>query len=452
MQDFLILGIGVSEHKTDGVLRFEHYCKKLGLPYKILGEGRKWHGGDMSAGMGGGQKINEVVAAIEGMENKLLIICDTFDLIPVAGAEEILSKFNNLCGCEKILFSSEVYCWPDQNLEAVYPKTDTKYRFLNSGCIMGYRDQIYNLIKNGNNSVKDNDDDQLFFTRKYLAGENIVLDNQCHLFQAINGARQDIVLYKNRVYNKYTNSYPVFLHGNGPSKLFLNHIENYVEPQFQVNFPSSPSKSNNTSKVFMALYVDSGEKGKRTDFMNSVADINYDNKTVFVYDKSFDDEFGRLVNVAGYRYLANCGSYRYEDFINSDCDYYFLLEQKCIITNKKIIEELLTYTDGNHRIISPLLHKSDNKFFTNYWGALDNSGYYKRSDDYMDLVQYSFRGLWNAPYVSGAILFHGDIIRNWDLTEKNKHSNDTDMHLCFCLRKNTLFMYMVNFNTYGYLI
>lgn len=254
MSDILVLGIGVSIHKTDGVLRFEHFCNAFNLPYKILGEGKVWRGGNMFVGSGGGQKINEIMEVIKPMDNKLIIMCDTFDLFPIAGKEEIIAKFKQLAKPGQILFTSEVFCWPDESLAERHPislilnssdKAINKYKFLNSGGIMGYRDDIYNLITDTdagtNNSstdsfiIRDNDDDQLFFTRKYLKmiGEpsnKIVLDTKCEVFQAVNGCSDDLVIHRNRIYNKYTDSYPIFIHGNGPAKCHVNSYENYIEP------------------------------------------------------------------------------------------------------------------------------------------------------------------------------------------------------------------------------
>ncbi|XWV26902.1 putative procollagen-lysine [Tupanvirus soda lake] len=448
--DLLILGVGVSQHKNDGVLRFEHFCKMFELSYKILGDGKIWKGGDMSAGVGGGQKINEVLEAIKNMDNKLIILCDTFDLIPLAGKNEIIDKFNKLCGQENILFSSEVYCWPDENLANKYPVINTKYKYLNSGSIIGYRDNIYNLIKNG--SVKDNDDDQLYFTLKYLAGEKIILDHKCELFQALNGSRNDIVIHKNRVYNKYTNSYPVFVHGNGPSKLFLNHIENYLETVPLQNYSftiDNVHKLENQPKVFYALYIDSSNNEQFEKFINSVAGLNYQNKIVYVYDKVNDDKTKLLMNLTDYTYKPNTSTYIFDDFKNFDCDYYFMLEQRCIITKKDILHELIPYSNNYQRIISPMLNCKTNTLYTNFWGALDNNGFYRRSDNYIELVERQKRGVWNVPYVSGVVLISRDIVMNWDIMKDNKHRDDVDMQFCFNLRKLTLFMYMVNYNYYG---
>lgn len=456
--DLLVLGIGVSPCKTDGVLRFEHFCRLFNISYKILGDGKIWHGGDMSAGAGGGQKINEVLEAIENMDNRLIILCDTFDIFILASKEEIIEKFNKLCDKDHVLFSSEVFCWPEKSLAQHYPEVQTKYKYLNSGCIMGYRDNIYNLIKNG--EVKNNDDDQLFFTRKFLSGEKIILDYKCELFQALNGSVQDMVIHKNRIFNKYTNSYPIFIHGNGPAKLFLNHLENYIESDPKPNYivPIRPQtnllsdKKFVFPKVFVALYIDSSKNQEYELFMNSVADIDYKNKDVWVYDKNYNNQTKEFINLVGFKYQDNQQKYVFDDFKSTECDYYFLLEQKCIITNKNILHELVPHCAGYYRVIAPLLQNKDSRYFTNFWGDLDGNGYYARSSDYMSLVDGNTRGLWNVPYVSAAIVMDRSIIVDWDLSADNKFKVDNDMHLCCNLRKYTLFMYMANFNHYGYLV
>lgn len=456
-EDLLILGIGVSEHKCDGVLRFEHFCRVFNLAYRILGDGKKWYGGEMAAGMGGGQKINEVIIALQELDNQLVIICDTFDLFPVASKTEIMDKYSQIrSNKNQVIFSSEVYCWPDKKLASSYPQVTTKYKFLNSGSIMGYSNDIYNLIKNGN--VKDNDDDQLFFTKKYLENANIKLDNKCEIFQAINGAYDDIIFHKNRVYNKYTNSYPIFLHGNGPAKLFLNKLENYIDPYgltgpTNYSYTMEPVKIlNHEPKIFFAIYIDSSAHDAYKTFFDSFINIQYTNKVMHIYDSSNSQDIQQLMQMFQIIYHGDTAvnSYVYDDFRSSDCEYYFLLEQRCVITNTNFLHELVPLCNDYHRIISPLLYGVTNKAFTNYWGDIDGNGYYRRADDYFSIIEREKRGLWNAPYISGAILIHASIINNYDLSKKNSF-NDRDMSLCCNLRKETLFMYTCNLNSYGYL-
>lgn len=462
MENLIILGIGVSLHKTDGVLRFEHFCKKFNLPYQIIGEGKAWRGGDMSVGTGGGQKINELLNAIEKLDNRLLIVCDTFDLFPIATKEEIIDKFYQLCDKDKVIFSTEIFCWPDKSLSSLYPKSPTKYKFLNSGSFIGYRDRIYDLIKGS--IVQNTDDDQLFFTHQFLSSNNIVLDYHCHLFQTLTGCQQDIIIHKNRIYNRNTQSYPIFIHGNGNSKLFLNYIENYISTDLTCNYSiimnwNYRKTQQKSSLVFMALYIDSTQKNELFSFMKSISRISYDNKILFFYDRSNDNNIKHIIKVMGHKYKPNVTGYVYQDFIKSEAHYYFLLEQNCIISKIDIIQDLLSYFNEYRRIISPMLtnHTIDyihshtcTSSCSNFWGDLDHNGYYKESDNYSELILGYRRDLWNVPYVYGAIMFSREIIHNWKIDQKNKFTTiSPSMELCFNLRKNTLFMYMSNYYEYG---
>lgn len=48
------------------------------------------------------------------------------------------------------------------------------------------------------------------------------------------------------------------------------------------------------------------------------------------------------------------------------------------------------------------------KLFSNFWGALDSNGYYARSEDYIELIDGKRVGVWNVPYVSGAMLINSE--------------------------------------------
>ncbi|AVL94587.1 hypothetical protein ma201 [Moumouvirus australiensis] len=446
MEDILILGIGVSPNKNDGVLRFETYCKAFNLSYKIVGDGKIWNGGDMSAGAGGGQKVNELLQVLNEInENKLLIVCDTFDLFPVSGAEEIVNKYNNLCGVNKsIIFSSEVYCWPDKNLSNFYPHTESKYKYLNSGSFIGYRDDLKKLVSN----ILDRDDDQLYYTKKFLQGENIILDYNCQLFQAINGCKSDLIVHKNRVFNKYTKSYPIFIHGNGSSKTYLNYLENYIEPFTLIDIPKIVITE---PQVFIALYVDTSMLNDFTQFFEGIKKIDYHNKKIHVYDKFQNDQIEQLIKLLGFNYKPNVVNYEFDDFINSNCDYYCLIEQNFIIKKPTFLKEIIPLCNNHHRIIAPLFVSKNNSCFTNFWGSLDEKGYYSRSEDYLSLITREKIGLWNVPYVSGLIIFDKSVILKWNLKQYENYKNDRDMNLCFNLRKHTLFMYSCNLDNYGFI-
>lgn len=454
MEELLILGIGISEHKTDGANRFEYFCQKFKLSYKIVGEGEKWLGGDMAMGPGGGHKINAIRNELLNMENKLIVICDTFDLFPVASSKEIINKYHQLSPQNQIICTSEVYCWPRKDLQQLYqtayPNIQTKYRYLNSGGIIGYSSDILSIIKDG---TSDTEDDQLFYTLKYLTTDKIILDTSCQIFQAIEGSYDDIRIHKNRIYNSFTNSYPIFIHGNGWAKIFLNRLENYLELDVGKDYSEKNCLKENPS-IFYSVHIDSSKPIVLTEFFKHFNLIKWNNFVCYVYDMGNNYELVSLVCAVQFVYRPNISSYTYDDFIQSKCDYYFLLEKQCMITNENIIKDLLPMFNSYRRIISPLLIKNTNNLFSNFWGELgERNGYYKRSVDYIDMLERKIRGNFNVPYVSGAVLFKREMIENFDLNRENKYSdNNIDMALAMNLRRETLFMYMCNEYEWGYLI
>ena len=91
----------------------------------------------------------------------------------------------------KVLFAAENFCWPDAELKTKYPPVEgDAQRFLNSGMFIGYAANIYKIITS--QSIKDTQDDQLFYTNAYLNKNlreeiGMKLDHKSNLFQNLNG-------------------------------------------------------------------------------------------------------------------------------------------------------------------------------------------------------------------------------------------------------------------------
>lgn len=91
----------------------------------------------------------------------------------------------------RVLFSAEAYCWPDKSLAAHYPAVSRGKRYLNSGGFIGYASDVYEILDKA--AIKDEDDDQLFYTTIYLQDElrlrhKIKLDHKSEIFQNLYGA------------------------------------------------------------------------------------------------------------------------------------------------------------------------------------------------------------------------------------------------------------------------
>lgn len=197
--------------------------RRYGLPIETLGLGETWRGGEMAKGPGGGQKVNLLRPALRKLppEQPVLFI-DGYDGIISDHVLDILRAWHRVCTGEQPLFAAEVYCWPDQGKADAYPEAQTRYRFLNSGAFIG---QAGALLKILGKSLANHDDDQAYYTRRFLSGRcGMFLDTECALFQCLNGALEDVEVDEGRgqLYNRQTRSWPAVIHANGPSKAWLD--------------------------------------------------------------------------------------------------------------------------------------------------------------------------------------------------------------------------------------
>lgn len=113
----------------------------------------------------------------------------SYDVIFLGELSTIVERF--LDTGARILFSAEAACWPDKSLAAQYPPVSRGKRYLNSGGFIGYASDLYAIMDTA--VIKDEEDDQLFYTKVYLHDElraryKIKLDHKSEIFQNLNGA------------------------------------------------------------------------------------------------------------------------------------------------------------------------------------------------------------------------------------------------------------------------
>ncbi|MED6232446.1 Multifunctional procollagen lysine hydroxylase and glycosyltransferase LH3 [Ataeniobius toweri] len=162
-----LLVLTAATEETDGFRRFMRTATQFNYTVKVLGLGQEWKGGDVARTVGGGQKVRWLKKELlKHSEKKELVVMfvDSYDVIFASGPEELLSKFSDLG--HRVVFSAEGFCWPDQRLATKYPEVHSGKRYLNSGGFMGFAPDLSTIIQQW--KFKDNDDDQLFYTRIYL--------------------------------------------------------------------------------------------------------------------------------------------------------------------------------------------------------------------------------------------------------------------------------------------
>lgn len=131
--------------------------------------------------------------------------------------------------------------------------------------------------------------------------------------------------------------------------------------------------------------------------------------------------------------------------INSTADYIWIIQADYVLSHSDSLKDLI---NADKDICSALLDKKDSNF-SNFWGAVSELGWYKRSDDYLEILERKKIGSFKVPFITGNMLFKREAFqRNPFLT--TEHTDwDLDMNICFNLRISGEEIFIVNKQVYG---
>uniref|UniRef100_A0A671XQ24 Procollagen-lysine,2-oxoglutarate 5-dioxygenase 1 n=1 Tax=Sparus aurata TaxID=8175 RepID=A0A671XQ24_SPAAU len=469
-----LLVLTVATKETDGFRRFLKSAKHFNYTIKVLGQGQKWKGGDYVTAPGGGQKVRLLKTALEEMkkQDKIILFIESYDVVFASGPKELLKKFQQTR--HKVVFSSESLIWPDRHMEDKHPHVREGNRFLGSGGFIGYLPNIREMVADWKG--KDNDSDQLFFTKIYIdpvkrKSINITLDSTCRMFQNLHGALDEVVLkFENgrvRARNLLFDTLPVIIHGNGPTKLQINYLGNYIPNTWtfengctvchQDLRPLTALKSE-YPMVLIGIFIQQPTPFV-TVFFERLLKLQYPKNRlkllIFNQEVHHERHVSSFLHDHGNLY-QNVKFIRPEEGMDGpadmcrkdkDCEYFFSIDIEVVLKEENTLKILI---EQNLPIVAPMITRVG-RLWSNFWGALSSDGYYARSEDYVDIVQGRRVGVWNVPYVSSVYLVKGSLLRS-ELTDSelfNSHILDPDMAYCHSVRNKGIFMYVTNMHTFG---
>ncbi|XP_069739277.1 LOW QUALITY PROTEIN: multifunctional procollagen lysine hydroxylase and glycosyltransferase LH3-like [Phaenicophaeus curvirostris] len=328
---------------------------------------------------------------------------------------------------------------------------------------MGFAPDIWRLVERWR--FRDDDDDQLFYSRLYLDPQlreelGMELDHYSQIFQNLNGAVDEVVLKFEpggvRVRNVAYDSLPVIIHGNGPTKLHLNYLGNYVPAGWNEGGcgdcdsdlrPLEGVPDEELPWVLVGVFVEQPTPFL-SRFLQRLLTLNYPRSRLglffttdsepreppkpvpqtyfspnpphmhlclFLLNREVTHEpqvaavwpqlrsrfsSARLVGpeealeTAAARDMGMALCRR-----DPRCDHYLSLDADVVLTHSGTLRALLTQ---NRRVLAPLLSRPG-RLWSNFWGALSPDGFYARSPDYIDIVQGRRRSVWNVPHVGGGV-------------------------------------------------
>ena len=195
-------------------------CKENNVNMNVDGIGSKWNGNK-------DKPTNFINFLNECRDDQIVMFVDAYDVILFDNIENIINKFLEFN--KPLVFSAEIYCWPDNDIAKYYPEEtkNEKFRYVNSGTYMGYAKELKEMLntfkeKNYNcdtypDKINYNSDDQRCLTYYYLNNINkIALDHKQKIWSLCAGTNKedyDIIKYS-YLYNKITNEKSSILHTN----------------------------------------------------------------------------------------------------------------------------------------------------------------------------------------------------------------------------------------------
>lgn len=156
--------------------------------------------------------------------NTIVVLSDSFDYLPLAPKQEIIDKFLRF-QCH-IVYNAEIFCHPDPHIwyrydELIPENASDRWRYLNSGGIIGYAGKLLEVFDHYTYSVDT--DDQRYHTSAFLdivenktLDVSIKLDTKHDLLYAmagdIGGLRFDTEMLR---FQSQTDGWPALIHCNG---------------------------------------------------------------------------------------------------------------------------------------------------------------------------------------------------------------------------------------------
>ncbi|XP_062612335.1 multifunctional procollagen lysine hydroxylase and glycosyltransferase LH3-like [Saccostrea cucullata] len=474
--------ITIATDVTDGLRRYLRSTNKYGLDVEVFGMGQDWRGGDVANHAGGGHKVNILRKELEKYKDRddlILMFTDSYDVVLTAGKKEILEKFKKFNA--RVVFSAEGFCWPDPSLANSYPDVkENEKRYLNSGGYIGYAKDLYEIITH--RDIKDTDDDQLYFTNIFLDKTlrkkwNMKLDVKSDLFQNLNGALDDVTIkFKSDhsfAYNVKTGTTPIVLHGNGPIKPQFNRIANYLVDGWTTQSGCISCKEETISirdlkdeefpSVLLSLFFEQPTPFAE-EFLERIAQLKYPKSRMdlFIHNNvefhnidvaNFLEKYNDLYRSTTVLMPSDgvhqpaARNWAVEVCKQKNDQYLFSVDAYAQISDPDTLIDLI---EQNRTVLAPILSRPY-KLWSNFWGAVDRNGWYMRSEDYIDIVEKRKIGLWNVPYITGAYLIHGSLMK--DLRDiYMDEGKEADMAFCGGLRQRGIFMYATNRKIHGHLV
>ncbi len=209
----------VASHPTTTLAQLSDSCRANGIHLDVLGIGQPYKGN--------GQKLSYLKRYVEQLpEGDVVMFVDAYDTLVLADKKTIIAKFlAHDCHC--IVGGETCFC-PQHKIHYrdLVPDAPTKFKYLNSGTIIGYAGFIKDMLQQIPINESISDQGQLWDYHMAHPGE-LVVDHHADLFltlQSVDIHEVSIDIEGRRIHYIPTDTTPIVVHGNGEGKPFYQNM------------------------------------------------------------------------------------------------------------------------------------------------------------------------------------------------------------------------------------
>ncbi|XP_064395609.1 procollagen galactosyltransferase 1-like isoform X2 [Halichondria panicea] len=162
----------------------------------------------------------------------------------------------------------------------------------------------------------------------------------------------------------------------------------------------------------------------------------------------FEEHDERFVHVAQLRQEGLEGARRL------GADYLFRLDCDNFLVNNRTLRILM---DQQRAIVAPMLKSGKDAAYSNFWCGIDSRGYYKRTPDYIPILQGTQVGCIPVPVVHSALLVDlrwagSERLQHWPALDGFTGPMDEVTHLAYSAKMADLPMHILNTEVLGFMV
>lgn len=202
--------ITVASAQDIGLTFLKKSCEYNGLSLKILGMNEPYRNNIF--------KLYHMKKYLKTLpENDIVLFVDGYDVLLLADEVEILKRFQELN--VPFVMSCDKHCWPITKLAKEFPESPTPFRYLNSGCYIGYVKNLKTILDSLPYGAHKRSDQALFSLHYLKNPELYTLDYNCKFCLNLHRVQLHEIEIDNenkKIIYLFNNEKPIAIQGNGP--------------------------------------------------------------------------------------------------------------------------------------------------------------------------------------------------------------------------------------------